>query len=72
MDVCRQLANRGIRVIVAGLDMDYLGNMGITATVASYISTGKNMFSKAIASKSAATNSKLDEYRANVKKVADK
>ena len=25
VDVCRQLANRGIRVIVAGLDMDYLG-----------------------------------------------
>jgi thymidine kinase len=24
-DVCNQLANRGIRVIVAGLDMDYLG-----------------------------------------------
>lgn len=24
-DVCTQLANRGIRVIVAGLDMDYLG-----------------------------------------------
>jgi len=24
-DVCIQLANRGIRVIVAGLDMDYLG-----------------------------------------------
>ena len=53
-------------------DMDYLGNMGITSTVASYISTGKNMFSKAIASKSAATNGKLDDYRANVKKVADK
>ncbi len=26
IDVCNQLANRGIRVIVAGLDMDYLGN----------------------------------------------
>jgi thymidine kinase len=25
-DVCIKLANRGIRVIVAGLDMDYLGN----------------------------------------------
>ena len=25
VDVCRQLANSGIRVIVAGLDMDYLG-----------------------------------------------
>lgn len=26
VDVCNQLANQGIRVIVAGLDMDYLGN----------------------------------------------
>ena len=26
IDVCNQLANKGIRVIVAGLDMDYLGN----------------------------------------------
>ena len=26
IDVCSQLANKGIRVIVAGLDMDYLGN----------------------------------------------
>jgi thymidine kinase len=25
-DVCNKLANRGIRVIIAGLDMDYLGN----------------------------------------------
>jgi thymidine kinase len=25
-DVCRQLADGGVRVIVAGLDMDYLGN----------------------------------------------
>lgn len=25
IDVCNQLANKGIRVIVAGLDMDYLG-----------------------------------------------
>lgn len=25
LDVCSQLANKGIRVIVAGLDMDYLG-----------------------------------------------
>ena len=25
VDVCRQLANSGIRVIVAGLDMDYMG-----------------------------------------------
>jgi thymidine kinase len=26
VDVCKQLANNGIRVIVAGLDMDFLGN----------------------------------------------
>ncbi len=26
VEVCRELANRGIRVICAGLDMDYLGN----------------------------------------------
>lgn len=26
VDVCNKLANRGIRVVVAGLDMDYLGN----------------------------------------------
>ena len=26
VSVCRQLASRGIRVIVAGLDMDFLGN----------------------------------------------
>ena len=26
VDVCNKLANNGIRVIVAGLDMDYLGN----------------------------------------------
>ena len=26
VDVCHQLANKAIRVIVAGLDMDYLGN----------------------------------------------
>ena len=25
VDVCNQLANRGVRVIVAGLDMDYKG-----------------------------------------------
>ena len=25
VDVCNQLANRGVRVIIAGLDMDYLG-----------------------------------------------
>ena len=25
IDVCNELANRGVRVIVAGLDMDYLG-----------------------------------------------
>ncbi len=26
VSVCNQIANKGIRVIVAGLDMDYLGN----------------------------------------------
>ena len=26
VDVCNQLANSGVRIIVAGLDMDYLGN----------------------------------------------
>ncbi len=26
VDVCRRLADNGVRVIVAGLDMDYLGN----------------------------------------------
>ena len=26
IDVCQQLANQGIRVVVAGLDMDFLGN----------------------------------------------
>lgn len=26
VDVCNQLANQGVRVIVAGLDMDYLGH----------------------------------------------
>lgn len=26
VEVCQQLANNGIRVIIAGLDMDYLGN----------------------------------------------
>ncbi len=26
IEVCNRLANRGVRVIVAGLDMDYLGN----------------------------------------------
>jgi thymidine kinase len=25
VDVCRELANSGVRVIVAGLDMDYMG-----------------------------------------------
>ena len=26
VQVCNDMANRGIRVIVAGLDMDYMGN----------------------------------------------
>lgn len=26
VDVCNQLANKGIRVVVSGLDMDYMGN----------------------------------------------
>jgi len=26
VDVCQQLANQGIRVVVAGLDMDFMGN----------------------------------------------
>jgi thymidine kinase len=26
VDICHRLANRGLRVIVAGLDLDYLGN----------------------------------------------
>ena len=26
VNVCNQLANKGVRVIIAGLDMDYLGN----------------------------------------------
>lgn len=26
IEVCNQLANRGVRVVVAGLDMDFLGN----------------------------------------------
>ena len=40
--VCDQLANAGIRVIVAGLDMDYLGNpfgpMPKLMTIAEYVS----------------------------------
>jgi len=39
--VCNQLANKGIRVIVAGLDMDYLGNpfgpMPALMSIAEYI-----------------------------------
>ena len=39
--VCNQLANKGIRVIVAGLDMDYLGNpfgpMPALMSVAEYV-----------------------------------
>ncbi len=40
-DVCNELANRGVRVIVAGLDMDYLGRpfgpMPQLLSVAEYI-----------------------------------
>lgn len=42
VDVCNQLANAGIRVIAAGLDMDYLGNpfgpMPRLMAVAEYVS----------------------------------
>ena len=42
VDVCNQLANAGIRVIVAGLDTDYLGNpfgpMPQLMAVAEYVS----------------------------------
>lgn len=41
VSVCNQLANKGIRVIVAGLDMDYLGNpfgpMPALMSIAEYI-----------------------------------
>lgn len=41
VDVCRQLASSGIRVIVAGLDMDYLGkpfgSMPALMAVAEYV-----------------------------------
>lgn len=41
VNVCQQLANRGIRVICAGLDMDYLGNpfgpMPALMAVAEYV-----------------------------------
>jgi len=42
VEVCNQLANAGIRVIVAGLDMDYLGNpfgpMPKLMAIAEYVS----------------------------------
>ncbi|MDR2972998.1 MAG: thymidine kinase [Bacteroidales bacterium] len=42
VNVCNQLANTGIRVIVAGLDMDYLGNpfgpMPKLMAIAEYVS----------------------------------
>jgi len=42
IEVCNQLANAGIRVIVAGLDMDYLGNpfgpMPQLMAIAEYVS----------------------------------
>lgn len=41
VDVCQQLANRGVRVICAGLDMDYLGKpfgpMPALLSVAEYV-----------------------------------
>lgn len=41
VDVCNQLANKGIRVIVAGLDMDYLGKpfgpMPALMSIAEYV-----------------------------------
>jgi thymidine kinase len=41
IDVCNQLANKGIRVIVAGLDMDFLGKpfgpMPALMSIAEYI-----------------------------------
>lgn len=41
ISVCNQLANKGIRVIVAGLDMDYLGNpfgpMPALMSIAEYV-----------------------------------
>ena len=41
VDVCSKLANRGIRVICAGLDMDYLGNpfgpMPALLSIAEYV-----------------------------------
>ena len=45
VDVCNQVANRGIRVVVAGLDMDYLGKpfgpiQGLMAT-AEYVTKVK-------------------------------
>ena len=41
VDVCNQLADNGIRVIVAGLDMDFMGNpfgpMPALLSVAEYV-----------------------------------
>ena len=41
VNVCQQLANRGVRIICAGLDMDYLGNpfgpMPALMAVAEYV-----------------------------------
>ncbi len=48
-------------------DLDYFGMFGINSTMQSYISSGKNMISKAIGSKSSAAKSKLDEYIAKRK-----
>jgi thymidine kinase len=41
VEVCSELANRGVRVICAGLDMDYLGNpfgpMPALLSIAEYV-----------------------------------
>ena len=43
-------------------DLDYFGMFGINSTIQTYISSGKNMISKAIGGKSSAAQTKLTEY----------